>query len=174
MRGFRVRAYRRALIAAVVMGVAMAVLGFGGTPASALNHSSYNILKNAGLHNYCLDIKSEDKPESAGAQLWTCTRPVVPEQQFLLLANINSLGDNIQVKRSGYCLQANISIVGGTLPVTQEPCAFNLKQFWLLQGNGQIYNQQFGRCLDVLPADTKGADIVVLECNNNISQRWFF
>jgi hypothetical protein len=175
MKCFRARDGRRALVLAVVIGVVTAVLGLGGTPASALNHDSYNILRNAGLHNYCLDIRTEDKAVGARAHLWTCTKdPRPPEQQFLLLTN--SFGqDNIEVQRSGYCLSGSVTIFGGATPVTQVPCGLStLNQTWQLRDSGEIVNTGTGDCLDAAPSDTKDADVVVVPCNGSISQRWFF
>jgi hypothetical protein len=151
---------------------ALALLGVGlsGTPASALNHDTYNILRNAGLHQYCLDIRTEDPPRQARAHLWTCTHPVVGEQEFLLVSD--SLGhDHIKVLRSGYCVE------GGVTPedtVSQTPCSdFDLES-WDLRDTGEIVNVGNLRCLDAKPADTKNADVIVAPCNGSISQRWFF
>jgi hypothetical protein len=146
-------------------------LGLGGSPASALNHDSYNILRNAGLHQYCLDIRTEDPPNGARAHLWTCTRPVVPEQQFRLVTN--AVGhDQIKVQLRGLCLEANST--GG--PDIQEPCDFGnpALQSWDLRDTGEIVNDATHNCLDAVPADTKNADVVDRPCNGSISQRWFF
>jgi hypothetical protein len=51
-------------------------VGLGAEP------NSYNQLKNADLHQLCMDIKSEDPAEGARAQLWNCTG--VSEQQFII------------------------------------------------------------------------------------------
>jgi hypothetical protein len=154
---------------ASVVALAVAVLGLGlaATPAGALNHETYNILRNAGSHQYCLDIKTEDAPLHARAQLWTCTHPVVGEQ-LLILVSDGSGGDYIKVRRSGYCLDAFQGIV------TQEPCDGFVLQSWELRDTGEIVNSGTGRCLDAAPADTKRADVIVARCDGGISQRWFF
>jgi hypothetical protein len=147
----------------------MAVLAFGlgGTPASALNHDSYNILRNAGLHQYCLDIRTEDAPIGARAHLWTCTHPVVGEQQFLLVTDTSG-HDQIKVQRSGYCL----TLVDSG-PVVQLPSTSGSRnQSWVLRDSGEIVNLRIDACL--VAADQKGADVLVRVCDGTIAQRWFF
>jgi hypothetical protein len=155
------------------MALAMLGAGLGATPASALNHDTYNILKNVDQHHYCLDIDTNYlAPAGAPAHLWTCSRPVVPEQQFLLVADIYG-HDHIKVQRSGYCLEAPAAPIDGT--VVQEPCDPNqINQSWVLTPSGSIVMTGAGRCLDVFQADTKGTAVEALPCNGNISQHWFF
>jgi hypothetical protein len=166
VKGFRTRLGLRVL--AVLIGVGTAVLGLGAVPASALNHDSYNILKNTGSHQYCLDIRTEDPLVGARAHLWTCTRPVVAEQQFLLVTG--QFGDQIKVQRSGFCLEPG---PGGV--VIQMSCISGARrQNWVLKDTGEIVNTLHELCLDADPADTKNAEVVVAACNGSISQRWFF
>jgi hypothetical protein len=169
----RVRFRRGLRLLAIAMAVAMGMLGLGlgGAPASALNHDSYNILRNAGSHQYCLDIRTEDQPVGARAHLWTCTHPVVGEQQFLLVTVpfVPTLAA-IKVQRSGYCLEKD-----DDGPIRQRPCVTNGSvQAWDLRDTGEIVNFGSGLCLDAVPADTKGADVVARPCDGSISQRWFF
>jgi hypothetical protein len=152
----------------------MVGLVLGGTPASALNHDSPNSLRNAGSHQFCLDIRTEDRALGARAHLWTCTHPVPDEQQFLLL--FFPAGDGIRVKRSpGYCLQA----MGTRETVRQQPCDSGLtSQNWVLKDTGEIVNAvnpnspTSGQCLEA--ADVKNAEVVTAPCNGSIAQRWFF
>jgi hypothetical protein len=148
----------------------MVGLVLGGTPASALDLPNPNILKNAGAHQYCLEIGTQDPPPGARAHLWTCTHPVPDEQQFPLLSF--PAGEGISVKRSpGYCLQAT----GTRQTVRQMPCDGGLaSQNWVLKDTGEIVNTLHELCLDADPADTKNAEVVVAACNGSISQRWFF
>jgi hypothetical protein len=155
------------VVLAFAVAIAMVGFGFGGAPASALNHDSYNILRNTGSHQYCVDIRTEDPPVSARAHLWTCTRPVVAEQQFLLVTD--SFGhDQIKVQRSGYCIR---HFDDG--PVRQQRCVPGLRsQSWLLRDTGEIVSFLTGGCLTA--DDRKDADVLVRPCDGTISQRWFF
>jgi hypothetical protein len=176
MRRVRFRQSQRRLALATALAVVMLGFTFGGTPASALNHDSFNILKNAGRHQYCLDIRAEDPPYGARAHLWTCTHPVVGEQLFLLVTDRFGF-DQIKVGNNFFqtpelCLEVNVG--GG--PAIVEPCDFgnpNL-QSWDLRDTGEIVSRETGRCLDATPADTKDADVVDRPCNGTISQRWLF
>jgi hypothetical protein len=158
------------LAAAAAVAVAMLGLGLDAAPAYALNHNTYNILRNAGSHQYCLDIRTEDPPLHARAHLWTCTHPVVGEQLFLLVSD--QFGrDHIKVRRSGYCLQGNVT--GTTL--RQEPCDFEDPwQSWDLRDTGEIVNLISRECLEPRQADTKNADIVSSPCNGSTAQHWLF
>jgi hypothetical protein len=147
--------------------------GFGATPASALNHNTYNILKNADLHQYCLDITTPAPRSGAYAQLWTCTHPVVGEQELLLVSD-NLGADHIKIQRSGYCLDGDA--VGATeTQVHPQPCDFDSGlQSWDLRDTGEIVNVANGNCLDASPPDIKGGWVVTFPCDGSISQRWFF
>jgi hypothetical protein len=172
MRRVRFGRVPRLLAVVLVMALAMLGLGVGATPASALNHESYNILRNAGQHHYCLDIRTEDNPVGARAHLWTCTKdPRPPEQQFLLVTDVFG-HDHIKVQRSGYCLYAQFDKM-----IVQLQCGSGLdfiNQSWVLRDTGEIVNAGTGDCLDTTPADTKDATVVDSPCNGSISQRWFF
>jgi hypothetical protein len=157
---------------ALVVAVAMLGAGLGAAPASALNHDTYNILRNAAPNHYCLDIRTEDPPLQARAHLWTCTKdPRPPEQQFLLVSD--GFGhDRIQVQRFGgrYCLEARPETT-----VIEDLCDSTAFQSWVLRSTNEIVNvAQVGYCLDATPADTKDAAIVTAPCNGSISQRWLF
>ena len=164
-----VRSSRVLRLLASAFAIALVGVGLSATPASALNHNTYNILKNADLHQYCLDIRTEDPPRQARAHLWTCTHPVVGEQEFLLVSD--SLGhDHIKVLRSGLCLEGGPA--GDT--VVQTLCTDFSLESWDLRDTGEIVNVGNPRCLDAAPADTKDADVIVAPCDGSISQRWFF
>jgi hypothetical protein len=175
MRRVRFRRGPRWLALAAALAVATLGVVFGGTPASALNHGDPNF-RNAGAHQFCLEIRTEDPALGARAHLWTCTRPVPDEQQFLFLSF--PAGEGIRVKRSpGYCLQA----MGTGQTVRQWPCdGGSTGQNWVLKDTGEVVNAvdpnspTSGQCLDALPADTKNAAVVTAPCNGSLSQRWFF
>src|SRR6185437_5093300 len=65
--------------AAIVVAV-LAAVGLEATPAMALTHRSYNIMRNAQLNQLCLDI---DAPTHL-AQLWSCHHPVTANQQYIV------------------------------------------------------------------------------------------
>ncbi len=167
MRRFHVSRVPRLLVPALAFAVAMLGFGLGATPASALNHDTYNILRNADLHQYCLDIRAQDQRDGARAQLWTCTHPVVGEQLFKLVSD-NFGADHIRIKRSGYCLEPGF-------PAFQAVCDLGeFRQTWILKDTGEIMNGFNGLCLVPLQRDTKGAFVGTLPCDGSIEQRWFF
>ena len=171
----RVRSPRvpRLLASAVALAVALLGLGLDATPASALNHDTYNILKNAGLHQYCLDIRTED---GTTAQLWTCTHPVVGEQLFILVSD--QFGhDHIKVKRNGLCLMDFQHTFGFPPPeIHATHCDFDSRfQSWDLRDTGEIVTVgPDPLCLEPVQDDTKGTHIHASRCDDSISQRWFF
>src|SRR5262249_14098517 len=137
-------------LATAALGVG---LWLGATPASALNHNTFNILRNAGRHQYCFDIRTEDAPVGARAHLWTCTHPVVGEQELKLVSD-GFAGDHIEVMRSSYCLQGG----GDGETVVQEPCDYtSTLQSWRLRDTGEIVDYQTGLCMQA--ADAKNAPV---------------
>jgi hypothetical protein len=176
---FRTKTIVRTLTLAALAVVA--TLGLTATSASALNPRTYNQLKNADAHQYCMDIKSEDPAEGARAQLWNCTG--VSEQQFILVgASGPVLGlETIRSKSANKCLAVNGSTAGSGViqhtcfsgPVPNPGGSFTQAENWDLRSTGEIVNELTGMCLDTT-ADRKGAFLMVWPCNGNIAQRWFF
>jgi hypothetical protein len=166
---------------AVVVAAAAALLGVTATSAWALNHNTYNRLKNANVHQYCADMKAEDPAEGARAQLWSCSGASM--QQFLLVvASGPTPGlETIRSKSARKCLTVT-GIEAGS-GVIQHECwsrlvpssggPFTQAENWDLRTTGEIVNQLTGMCLDTT-ATHKGAPLMVWPCNGNISQRWYF
>jgi hypothetical protein len=171
----RIRTGSALRIAGLAVGMAMAAVGLSATSASALNHDSYNILKNAQLGQRCLDIRTQDAAEGATAQLWHCTNH--DEQNFLLVTTSPGGGlfyDEIRPRGTrglGRCL--NAPGVGGA--VYQRGCIdFSVVQSWILKDStGEIVNVYSGQCITAT-GDFDGASVVTQPCNGSIAQRWFF
>jgi hypothetical protein len=165
----------------LVASAVAVTLGLTATSAWALNHQTYNRLKNADAHQYCMDMKSEDPAEGARAQLWNCTG--VSEQQFILVgASGPVLGlETIRSKSAGKCLTVTGTTAGSGViqhtcfsgPVPNPDGDFTQAENWDLRTTGEIVNELTGMCLDTT-ADRKGAPLMVWPCNGNIAQRWFF
>jgi hypothetical protein len=161
---------------ALTVGVAAALIGLTSTSAWALNTQTYNFIRNADLHQYCLDMKAEDPLEGARAQLWSCTHPVVGEQLFIAVpATLDGRTQylnyyTIRNQRSGKCLTAH---GGGWVQITQTSCYdYNVFQNFELRSTGEIVNQYSQQCFDTA-SDSRGAPVMEWYCNGNISQRWF-
>lgn len=156
--------------------MAAAVVGLSATSALALNHNSYNILKNAQKNQNCLDIKTEDPAEGARAQLWNCTNH--DEQNFILVTTSPGGGlfyDEIRprgTRGSGRCLKSD-GVAGHQ--VYQETCIdFAQIQSWILNDStGEIVNVFSRYCLTAT-GDANRAAVVTQPCNGSIAQRWFF
>jgi hypothetical protein len=175
----RIRTTLRRL--AMVATAAAALLGVTATSAWALNHNTYNRLKSADVHQYCVDMKGEDPAEGARAQLWTCTGSSA--QQFILVVASGPVPglETIRSKSARKCLAIS-GLTAGSV-VVQETCysgpvpnpggSFRQAENWDLRTTGEIVNQQTGMCLDTT-GTFRGARLMVWHCNGNISQRWYF
>jgi hypothetical protein len=176
MKSTRLRTAVRRL--ALTAAVITAVVGLTTTSAWALNTQSYNWLKSATVNQLCLDIDTNQASEGAPAQLWTCTRPVVNEQQFILVAADRHDGRGpvpgqwtIRSKGAGKCLWGGV--VWGD-QIRQGSCIeYAQAQSWDLRWTGEIVNIANGLCMDTT-GDSKRAAVVQRSCNGTISQRWFF
>jgi len=172
---------RAARLLALVTCALAAMLGLTATSAWALNPNSYNQLKNADLHQLCMDIKSEDPAEGARAQLWNCTG--VSEQQFIIRGASGPVAGywTIRSKSAGKCLVVNGTTAGSG--VSQHTCLsgwnpdpngdFTQAENWDLRSTGEIVNELTGMCLDTT-SDRKGGPLMIWPCNGGIAQRWFF
>jgi hypothetical protein len=159
---------------AVAACVAVAVVGLTPMSASALNPDSYNILKNAQRNQLCLDMHSELPAEGAPGQLWSCTHPVVAEQQFILVAPNFGQGPVpgmwlLKSERGNQCLTET----SDGRQVKLSHCVSATVASWYLENTGEIKNVFYGSCLDAT-GDAKGAAVVTRSCNGSLSQRWFF
>ena len=166
---------RSTLRVGLAVGMATAVMGLTATSALALNHTTYNILRNAQQSQRCLDMDTRDPAEGARAQLFDCGGN--DQRQFLLVTTSPGGGliyDEIRPKGSrgsGRCLFSD-GVAGAT--VIQRTCDdFNQAQSWSLRSTGEIVNIYSGYCLDAT-GDVNNAPVVTRPCNGTISQRWFF
>lgn len=151
--------------------------------AFALNHDSYNILKNADRNQLCLDIRTEDPELDARAQLWNCDHPVVPEQEFILVDPEFHVDPGYVMLRSAVDPNhsegggVGLCLFGGGSPgdtVRRRPCfPYAQAQNWELRATGEIVNQYSKLCLDTRH-DGKGEDVMEWPCNGNVAQRWYF
>jgi len=168
------------LVLAVV--AAVATVGLTATSSAALNGSTYNVIKNADRHQYCLDIDTTFPGVAfAEAQLWTCTKG--QEQQFIRLDGILPNTFRIKIENGGgqYCLGVNDFSEGSWLVAV--PCgnpSWVPEQSWTTDGNGNlvahgnIIDPGTRLCADTFPHDQLGAHVELMPCNvNSISQRWF-
>ncbi|MFC8667313.1 MULTISPECIES: RICIN domain-containing protein [Streptomyces] len=153
--------------------IATVAVGVTATSAAALNTRTYEELKNANIHQYCLDMKAEDPAEGARAQLWNCTN--TPEQKFILVASDRGDGPvpgqwTIRSQSARKCLW---SAGPAGARVTQQACyEYAQAQSWDLRPNGEIVNIYSGLCLDTVQ-DKKGGAVVVASCEGRIAQHWF-
>jgi len=145
-------------------------------PALALNHDNYNILRNAQAGQRCLDMRLEDAPEGARAQLYDCQNPEPDQREFILQTTSPGGGliyDEIRPRGSrgnGRCLD---EASGGV--VRQLTCFnFGQDQSWILHDStGEITNVYTGYCLTAT-GDYNLALVVTAPCNGTLAQRWYF
>jgi hypothetical protein len=172
----RIRSRSALRIAGAALGTAVAAVGLSATSASALNHNSYNILRNAQRGQRCLDMRLEDAPEGARAQLYDCQNPEPDQREFILQTTSPGGGlfyDEIRPRGSrgsGRCLNA------GAVEVVRQSVCFNFAQTqsWILNDStGEITNVYTGYCLTAT-GDYNLAPVITAPCNGTLAQRWYF
>lgn len=174
--------HRSLLRGVQVLFAACMVLGFGlvfSAPASASTvpaNRGFQEIKNAGRHQYCMDIKTQDNAgaNDARLQLWSCSGASEQSFQITYVGDIYGLADlyQVKVKRSNKCLDV-VSLVWPAPQMVQYTCQTAQSQNFFFRPTGEIVSQLTGNCLEPT-GDVRGAMVLQVPCNGSIPQRWFW
>jgi hypothetical protein len=143
--------------------------GPGAAHASPVRPADWSGLVNQS-NNKCIDIKSEDNPYGARAQVYHCTGSI---DQFFEPVPVPGVPGyfTIVAKKTGYCLTA----AGSQLQ--SYPCDGSIDQQYTYRqtapGWGYLTSRSSGQCVAASDSND-GAAIVQFGCAPNPLQYWSF
>jgi hypothetical protein len=175
-----------AALAVTALAAGSALLAGGQASAST---TAYTPIRNASPGNLCLDVRSEDGLQNAGArlQIYHCTG--VSEQKFFLVPAGSSTTGPFEIRPQSapsLCLapsDIDSPVYGlfGVGPnhqgaqVVQQGCLASVNgEAWIFKSTNEIVNQFYpNMCLDTSSSGTHDHELVMLwPCNGNLAQRW--
>ncbi|WP_239158691.1 pectinesterase family protein [Winogradskya humida] len=170
---------RRAALAALVLAVPAAVVGFSMLPseAAALPPAGAVYQLAVAKSGMCIDVPAASKDNSVLLQQWGCTSGAT-WQQFKLTA----VGSNYQLVNvnSGKCIDVPAASTTSGVQLQQYTCVSSqTNQLWSLVASGtntfQIVNAGNKLCISDKDASTSsGAAIIQETCTANSNKQWAF
>ncbi|MEV6299727.1 RICIN domain-containing protein [Actinoplanes sp. NPDC051861] len=173
------RSRKRAALAAVVLTVPAAFVGWSVLPSSAAatptaGNTYQLIVKKSGK---CIDVPGASKDNGALLQQWNCTADSNWQQFKLVASGSNFLVQNVN---SGKCIDVpGWSTTSGT-QLQQYTCVSSqANQQWKLVLSGsesfQVVNVNSGLCMSDQGASTEnGAAVIQETCTANTNKQWTF